>query len=280
MSLQIRISSLITAVGADIKELKARKPTILEGVNAVSNTQEPGNAVEWQSLGPGGALLAKLVGINPIVASVVVNRSELWARARSRDGTLTADRLILDSDGKSFLFVPIVTALPTTGPSGGALMDGQECQYLADATNGVVWHLKYKTSTTKWHFIGGGSLAAADVVTDQSTSSTGYTALGTAGPSVTLPLAGDYDISFGSNSYLTGTAGNLYHSFDVGGTAASDNDAVIYNGANISVTGSKTVRKTGVAAAAAIVSKYRVANAATGGHWMNRWLRAVPIRVS
>jgi hypothetical protein len=62
----------------------------------------------------------------------------------------------------------LVTSLPTTGPSGGALVDGQECRYLADATNGVVWNLKYKSSASKWYFIGGSSLSTRSMQTSTS----------------------------------------------------------------------------------------------------------------
>lgn len=75
--------------------------TILDGNLGLSDTEEPDNAVEWRDGGTGGALLAKLVEINPIESLVVVDRSELWLRMKSRSGGATADRRLLDSDGKS-----------------------------------------------------------------------------------------------------------------------------------------------------------------------------------
>jgi hypothetical protein len=36
----------------------------------------------------------------------------------------------------------LVTALPATP------VDGQECHFVADATNGVVWHMKYRAADT------------------------------------------------------------------------------------------------------------------------------------
>lgn len=100
MSLQVRLSALITAIGADYKHLRDTA-TILWGLNSISNTEQPGFAVEWRDGGPGGSLLAKLVELNPIVNSVVVDRSELWLRTRSRAGGSAADRKFLDSDGVS-----------------------------------------------------------------------------------------------------------------------------------------------------------------------------------
>jgi hypothetical protein len=108
-------------------------------------------------------------------------------------------------------------ALPPSGPAGGNLsgtypnplvsiatvtslpvgpVDGQETYYLADATNGVVWHLRYRAasaSTHKWEFVGGASLLAGPSGS-MSTSGTASTPL-TAGPLITLPLTGDYNVT-------------------------------------------------------------------------------------
>lgn len=107
MSLQTRLSALITAIGVDIKELKARKPTVLSEVNAITDSTEPGSAIEWRNGGVGGGLLAKIVGMNPIPPGppVVSNRTELWVRTKSRDGLLSAERKLLDTDGKSDLLL-------------------------------------------------------------------------------------------------------------------------------------------------------------------------------
>jgi hypothetical protein len=81
-----------------------------------------------------------------------------------------------------------VTSLPAT-PN-----DGNECYYLADATNGVLWHLKYRAgsaSTYKWEVAGasplvnnanGGTLSTALAFGD----------LASGAIPVVVPLAGDY----------------------------------------------------------------------------------------
>jgi hypothetical protein len=87
-----------------------------------------------------------------------------------------------------------VTSLP------GSPVDGQRCLYLADATNGVVWDLRYRSasgSTFKWEFVGGGDLTAT-VATQESTSTGAFADLTTVGPSITVPLAGDYLVRFGA----------------------------------------------------------------------------------
>lgn len=80
-----------------------------------------------------------------------------------------------------------VTTLPTSP------VDGQECYYVADATNGVLWHLRYNAgsaSAYKWEFVGGGDRHEGPLG-DLTTSSTTAVAL-TNGPTITLPLAGEY----------------------------------------------------------------------------------------
>jgi hypothetical protein len=80
---------------------------------------------------------------------------------------------------------PIVTSLPTNP------IDGQECYYLADATNGIMWRFRYRAASSsayKWEFVGGGWLrsASSGVVQPNATS---YTDIGI---NITLPLSGDY----------------------------------------------------------------------------------------
>lgn len=85
---------------------------------------------------------------------------------------------------------PLVSALP------GSPIDGQECYFLADATNGIVWHLRYRATASgsyKWECIGGPPLFKRDA-TRFTTGSTSWTQSGNDQPKVTTPLAGDYDV--------------------------------------------------------------------------------------
>lgn len=147
MSLQTRLSALITAIGTDIKALQARTPTILNQVTSVSDASQPSNAVEWWTSIP--SLAGKLVTINPIIASVVQNRSELWLRVKSRDGTSAQSLKLLDSDGVSEFqkvaqMAPIRLSTPTNLYSnsyrdynGGADATWDNPYYWKD-TSGVV----------------------------------------------------------------------------------------------------------------------------------------------
>jgi hypothetical protein len=93
---------------------------------------------------------------------------------------------------------PLVTSLPS------APIVGQEVRYVADATNGVYWNLHYDgLGTYPWKFIGGRELTSM-VLANQGVGLTTntYIDLGTVGPQITVPLAGDYRIEWGSNASL------------------------------------------------------------------------------
>ena len=87
------------------------------------------------------------------------------------------------------------TSLPAGPP------DGQEIYYAADATNGVIWHLRYRTSVARWEFVGGVPLSWES--TTQYTTS-GYTTdtwTQVIGPLInsyilSIPRAGKYRVRF------------------------------------------------------------------------------------
>jgi len=77
--------------------------------------------------------------------------------------------------------------------------DGQEIYYIADATNGVIWHLRYRAASAsayKWEFLGGsfldsGFFGTANTIGGGSSYSTQLTD-GTAIVGISIALAGDY----------------------------------------------------------------------------------------
>lgn len=173
----------------------------------------------------------------------------------------------------SDLIVPRVTALP------GSPSDGDLVRFVADATNKIDWMLEYYASDSKWQFIGGPPLLVV-VDTSETRNNAAYGALTTAGPSITVPLAGDYLVQVGSTQSSIAPAGpNGFHSYDVGGVGASDNDAAqfaIGAAAAASVAGPAHL-KTGLAALTALVSKYR---STQNTAFLARWMRVTPVRVS
>jgi len=158
-------------------------------------------------------------------------------------------------------------------------VDGQEYDYVADATNGVIWHLRYRAASAsayKWEFVGGASLYAA-VAASETTASGTYVDLTTVGPAVTLPLAGDYDIEHGATLGASGTC-YLSMSYAIGATAAVDADNVETSmGTSSAAAVARQARKTALAAATALTAKYRISG--TGPSFSKRWLRVRPVRV-
>jgi hypothetical protein len=176
--------------------------------------------------------------------------------------------------------VYIGNAIVTSLPSNPA--DGQEVYYLADATNGMVWHLRYRAASAsayKWEFVGGPPLVH-EIPNDDPTGSTTYVDLANVGPQIVLPLAGDYMASFGSLAYLNTGPGDINMSLKQGAAATSDAWATqcSFETARIGLqTHFKTVKVTGNAAGTALKCQYKVTNAT--GAWRNRWLTVTPVRV-
>jgi hypothetical protein len=88
---------------------------------------------------------------------------------------------------------PLVTSLPSNP------LDGQEVYYLADAANGIIWHLRYRAASTsayKWEIVGQPPPLFADW-RGTSSGGAGYVAVPAAFTRVALPLAGDYDVKAG-----------------------------------------------------------------------------------
>lgn len=173
----------------------------------------------------------------------------------------------------------LVTSLP------GSPFDGQEIYFSADPTNGVVWHLRYRSasgSSYKWEYVGGSELAA-EVSTVDSLANVGgtYTDFATVGPSVTVPLAGDYEVSLGADVALASAA----QAVDIApkfGAAAVDTLDRIAHWAGTGVTGgrdspARTIRRTVTSASTAIKLQY-TSNAAAGAA-SRRFLRVRPVRV-
>jgi hypothetical protein len=147
---------------------------------------------------------------------------------------------------------------------------------------GAVWHLRYRSASAsayKWELVGG-SLVSAEVTTQQGTASITYVALATAGPLITVPLAGDYDVEIAF--YGTAGASNAaYMSYDIGATGATDSDAAycVDTLGGGYATGIKKRRKTALAASTTLTSKYRSTSGAATAVFRERRMFVKPIRV-
>jgi hypothetical protein len=125
--------------------------------------------------------------------------------------------LVLDSQHRVYWHPRVVTSLPTNP------IDGDEVIFLADANNGILWHLKYRASansTYRWEFVGGSPMRKS-YEGALITASTNYTTLPN-GPSLTVALPGEYRITITAKPYTTGAYENVIMSYAIGGGAASD----------------------------------------------------------
>lgn len=170
-----------------------------------------------------------------------------------------------------------VTSLPTDP------FDGQEVYYVADAANGVIWHLAYRAASTspyKWEFLGGGSLWAEGTVS-VGTNSTTYQDTGT---QVTLPLAGDYELLFGGKTYSeSDTASHgVWVRLAVGTTQLGhgilENWVPSASGTGVRISHDKPIRALGRAAGDVVKMQLRTASAGTMSI-TDREISAKPTRV-
>lgn len=164
---------------------------------------------------------------------------------------------------------PLVTTLPASP------VDGQEC-ILCDSLSAptYTWHLKYVAAkaSNKWVFVGGAPLRA-EVTTLETTASTTYVALATAGPALVIPVAGIYDIGVG---FVSQTAKSSFMSYDIGATGAVDADAVTNGIAGTADSGGAWTRfATKTLAAVTLTAKYKATTPNTCG-WQYRWMQATP----
>ncbi len=148
------------------------------------------------------------------------------------------------------------------------LEEGDEAYVEVDGTNGVIWHMRYDNGTSKWRFLGGAPLEAT-VLTTESSNSTSYGALSTAGPSVTLPFAGDYDVSV--ETRVDSNTG--WMSYDIGVTGAVDADGTVALGKTHTF---RTQKKAGLTAVA-LVAKYKKDSATAAVPFGNRRMAVTPV---
>jgi hypothetical protein len=131
----------------------------------------------------------------------------------------------------------IFTALPTGMTASD---DGRTIKFLADATNGVVWDLRYRAfqadgvtpnpSPYKWECIGPQPLVSEAITADSSISWTTYAAPPNK-PSVVAPLAGEYVFSGGAIlSSPTAAVWGALAALKFSAAAAADSELLAYFG--------------------------------------------------
>ncbi len=210
----------------------------------------------WQQLGGGGSIVFEQPG-DPGAQPV----GSIW----------------IDTDDQPTVWgPPLVTSLPAS-PT-----DGQEVNFLADATNGVVWRLRYRSASAsayKWEFIGGPPLTA-EVLTQEARTGNAYGDTVTPGPDVVVPLAGDYDFDFSAQGTQQTADSYIYVAPQIGSASTpSDNDAAnIYSKFGYNDRFGRTIRRTASAANMRIRLQYK-SSSANPHTWALRNLAVTPVRV-
>lgn len=168
---------------------------------------------------------------------------------------------------------PIVTTLPATP------VDGQECNLLADATNGIVWHLVYRAAEPgpyKWYFTGGAPMQAV-VDADESFAATAYSDLATVGPSLVLPYAGDYMIEFSVNIYVNAAAAGGMNVSGPGVAPADDANCLFTSFNGVGQQTSHKARRRTFTSPGTVKAQYHTNGLTCNFRW--RELFARPVRI-
>lgn len=170
-----------------------------------------------------------------------------------------------------------VTALPSSP------VDGQEIYFGADPTNSVIWRLRYraaKSGSYKWEYLGGAPMAATADTSRAPTNTGDWYGLVTDGasPSLTVPLAGIYDVTWGAELF-TPTSAYIY--MGVNYSDAGTWSSILAGssaGYNRYETLMKEARTPGAVAAGATLACYYFANSVSTAAAF-RYLRLRPVAV-
>lgn len=161
-------------------------------------------------------------------------------------------------------------------------VDSQEIYYRADSTNGRIWHLRYRNAfnggntTYPWEFIGGSPLYSRDT-SDRTTSSNTYQTTGS--PSITLPLAGDYECVFGLTSATNNFAGANAHNIGLHVNGVELARADFQSAATgLEIGGGYTFIHTGASASQAADVRYK-SSSSQSSTFRKMYLAVRPVRV-
>lgn len=218
--------------------------------------------------------------------NAIISGTGITTYTQAFEGAPAADRSV-DS-----VWLPVGVDAPLLGALPSSPVDGQRIYYLADASNGIIWTLRYRAyaldgvtvnpSPYKWEVLGQPTAIHAFSAPAVSTNSGTYVAL-TTPISVTTPLAGDYDVEISADIGPAGNGQGNFLSFvspggvlDVHGIGVYLFHATARN--DINIRQSNVSRITGFPAGHVIQDRAKSAST-TITSYSNRRLRLIPIRV-
>lgn len=173
-------------------------------------------------------------------------------------------------------------------PAAASVTDGQVIRFQSPAMLALAapavpleWELTWSSAMLAW-VVRGGPLSS-EVLADEVTAvaHNAYQDLATVGPQVTLPLAGDYEITLCATMYSPTVNEIPGASVKLGAAATSDSEVILHSSATASAQDSvsRTFTRTGLAAGAVIKVQYK-AFANNLSHFARRNLIVRPIRVT
>lgn len=160
------------------------------------------------------------------------------------------------------------TALP------GSPFDGQEIHFAANATNGVIWHLRYRSAASgsyKWEFVGGSPLHTERAIPGYWYPSAGGWVDDSTPAQIVLPaVAGDFMVTIQASMHhesgtpsgsiglaINGAAPTFTAGHGVFGTAYQDQVPIVRSGLVSAIPASADLRLRASVTAANIAISYR-----------------------
>ena len=186
---------------------------------------------------------------------------------------------------------PMPAMVPAPGASGSLVSvlpsspaDGQEVyfQNAAMATDGLIWHLRYRAAAPgsyKWEFIGGSPLYVVRRERESIGTNQAWADITPVSPELTIPLAGDYMVEFGAKPE-TNLASMI---LQMGIINASTGNPIADNLIDMtSIVGKVTTShasRMNALVTGPLKARYWAMTAANCW-WTQRWIKARPVRVA
>ena len=175
----------------------------------------------------------------------------------------------------SVAYSPLVTELPANP------LDGDEVNFLVDAVDGIVWHLKYRLASAspyKWELVGGSELLKGPLGSLASTGT--WPEILPGGPSITVSLPGDYHVFVQAQAQMMqGTAVNTHVGIFKNGTVTGQLGFYVANGVYSGAGIPMKQTLTGLAAGDVLTVAVGQAGAGYSTNWSLGILSIKPTRV-